>query len=40
LSVKVAEQVQATVGADSEAGRAVIESFEARFPVADSQDGR
>ncbi|MDI6097240.1 YbaB/EbfC family nucleoid-associated protein [Actinoplanes sp. NEAU-A12] len=40
LSAKVAEQVQATVGADSEAGRAVIDSFEARFPAPDGRDGR
>ena len=40
LSAKVAEQVQATVGADGEAGRAVIDSFEARFPVPDGRDGR
>ena len=40
VSVKVAERVRATVGADSEAGRAVIDSFEARFPVPDGQYGR
>ncbi|MEU4161165.1 YbaB/EbfC family nucleoid-associated protein [Actinoplanes sp. NPDC026670] len=33
LSARVAEQVRATVGADSEAGRAVIDSFETRFPA-------
>ncbi|SDT66774.1 hypothetical protein [Actinoplanes derwentensis] len=35
LSSKVDEQVKATVGADSEAGRAVVDSFEARFPAPD-----
>jgi hypothetical protein len=40
LAAQVAEQVQATVGADSEAGRAVIDSFEARFPVPDRPDER
>ncbi|GAA1643119.1 YbaB/EbfC family nucleoid-associated protein [Actinoplanes couchii] len=40
LAARVAEQVQATVGADSEAGRAVIGSFEARFPEPDRQDER
>jgi hypothetical protein len=33
LSAKVAEQVQDTVGADSETGRAVIHSYEERFAV-------
>lgn len=37
LSARVAEQVQATVGADSEAGRAVIDSFETRFPAPDER---
>jgi DNA-binding protein YbaB len=32
LSAQVAEEVQATVGADTETGRAVIHSFDARFP--------
>lgn len=36
LSTLVAREVQATVGADSETGRAVIHSFESRFP---RQDG-
>ncbi|WP_109601406.1 YbaB/EbfC family nucleoid-associated protein [Actinoplanes xinjiangensis] len=40
LAARVAEQVQATVGADSEAGRAVIGSFETRFPVPDRPDER
>ncbi|MGK5683095.1 YbaB/EbfC family nucleoid-associated protein [Actinoplanes sp. URMC 104] len=34
LSAQVAEQVQQTVGADTETGRAVIGSFEQRFPAA------
>ncbi|MEU8657283.1 YbaB/EbfC family nucleoid-associated protein [Actinoplanes philippinensis] len=33
LAARVAEQVRDTVGADSEAGRAVIDSFETRFPA-------
>jgi hypothetical protein len=37
LSARVAEQVRATVGADSEAGRAVIDSFETRFPAPDER---
>jgi hypothetical protein len=40
LSAEVTEQVQATVGADSETGRAVIGSFGTRFPVPDEQEGR
>ena len=32
--------LQVTVGADSEAGREVTDSFEARFPVPDRSDGR
>ncbi|WP_433793977.1 YbaB/EbfC family nucleoid-associated protein [Actinoplanes sp. CA-252034] len=35
LSAKVADQVRDTIGADSEAGRAVIDSFETRFPAPD-----
>jgi hypothetical protein len=38
LSAEVVEQVRATVGADSEAGRAVIGSFDARFPLRDGGD--
>jgi hypothetical protein len=37
LSAEVAGHVQATVGADSEAGRAVIDSFETRFPAPDAR---
>jgi hypothetical protein len=33
LSAQVAAQVQDTVGADSETGRAVLHSYEERFPV-------
>ena len=33
LSAQVAEQVQDTVGADSETGRAVLHSYEERFPA-------
>jgi hypothetical protein len=32
LAGQVATEVQATVGADTETGRAVIHSFESRFP--------
>ncbi|NUR70179.1 MAG: YbaB/EbfC family nucleoid-associated protein [Hamadaea sp.] len=41
LSQQVAEEVQATVGADTETGRAVIHSFDTRFPQPseDDQDG-
>jgi hypothetical protein len=39
LSAEVVEQVRATVGADSEAGRAVIGSFDVRFPVQDGDSG-
>lgn len=33
LSDRVAEQVRDTVGADTETGRAVLQSFESRFPA-------
>jgi hypothetical protein len=32
LAGRVAEEVRATVGADTETGRAVIHSFDSRFP--------
>lgn len=32
LSAKVADEVRETVGIDSETGRAVVHSFETRFP--------
>ncbi|GAA1635629.1 YbaB/EbfC family nucleoid-associated protein [Actinoplanes couchii] len=35
LSSKVIEHVRATVGEDSEAGRAVVHSFASRFPEPD-----
>ncbi|GGQ79547.1 YbaB/EbfC family nucleoid-associated protein [Couchioplanes azureus] len=35
LASRVADEVQATVGADSETGRAVLHSFESRFPRQD-----
>ena len=38
LSTKVAEQVQETVGADSETGRAVLQSYEERFPAPHETD--
>ncbi|MFI5898351.1 YbaB/EbfC family nucleoid-associated protein [Actinoplanes sp. NPDC051513] len=38
LARQVAGQVQATVGADTETGRAVIHSFETRFPDRDADN--
>jgi len=38
LSAQVATEVQATVGADTETGRAVIHSFESRFPQQDDNE--
>ena len=40
LSDRVAEQVQATVGADTETGRAVLHSFETRFPAVEREEDR
>ena len=40
LSAAVAEQIQATVGMDSETGRAVMQSFEVRFPAPDQGGSR
>ena len=40
LSSQVAEEVQATVGEDSETGRAVIQAFDTRFPAVDAEDDR
>ncbi|MEU8232710.1 YbaB/EbfC family nucleoid-associated protein [Actinoplanes sp. NPDC048967] len=40
LSRRVAEDVQDTVGADTETGRAVIRSFDTRFPPAEREDDR
>lgn len=41
LSTKVADEVRATVGTETETGRAVIHSFQTRFPsrAADEPDG-
>ncbi|BCJ56132.1 hypothetical protein Asp14428_76070 [Actinoplanes sp. NBRC 14428] len=39
VAARVAEQVRQTVGADSETGRAVMHSFESRFPPRDERDG-
>jgi hypothetical protein len=36
LAGRVAGEVQATVGADTETGRAVIQSFASRFPAEDA----
>lgn len=38
LASQVSDQVQATVGADTETGRAVIHSFESRFPQPPAED--
>jgi hypothetical protein len=40
LAGQVATETQDTVGADSETGRAVIHSFESRFPVRNPDDDR
>jgi hypothetical protein len=40
LSSRVAEEVQETVGVDSETGRAVINSFDTRFPVPEPEEDR
>ncbi|WP_433384995.1 YbaB/EbfC family nucleoid-associated protein [Actinoplanes sp. CA-142083] len=40
LSGRVAEEVQATVGADTETGRAVIHSFDTRFPAAEREEDK
>ena len=41
LAGRVAEQVRETVGADTETGRAVLNSFETRFPArGDDEDDR
>jgi hypothetical protein len=40
LSGRVAEQVRDTVGADTETGRAVIHSFDTRFPAVERRDAR
>lgn len=38
LSGQVAEQVRETVGQDSETGRAVLHSFDSRFPASSDED--
>ncbi|GLY92819.1 YbaB/EbfC family nucleoid-associated protein [Actinoplanes sp. NBRC 103695] len=38
LSGRAAEEVRATVGEDSETGRAVINSFDTRFPSPDERE--
>ncbi|WP_027343608.1 YbaB/EbfC family nucleoid-associated protein [Hamadaea tsunoensis] len=40
LSKQVSAEVAATVGADTETGRAVINSFEVRFPEQPDEDER
>jgi hypothetical protein len=40
LSGRVTEQVRDTVGADTETGRAVIHSFDTRFPAAGEENRR
>ncbi|MFI7540048.1 YbaB/EbfC family nucleoid-associated protein [Actinoplanes sp. NPDC049599] len=40
LSHRVADQVRATVGEDSETGRAVIHSFDSRFPAPSEDENR
>ncbi|WP_250028833.1 YbaB/EbfC family nucleoid-associated protein [Paractinoplanes maris] len=40
LSGLVADQVQDTVGADTETGRAVLHSFETRFPTVEREEDR
>jgi hypothetical protein len=38
VSSRVAEQVRDTVGEDTETGRAVLNSFETRFPACSDED--
>ena len=40
LSGQVAEQVRETVGEDTETGRAVLHSFDSRFPVSRTEEER
>jgi DNA-binding protein YbaB len=40
LSGRVADQVRATVGEDTETGRAVIQSFDSRFPLPTDEEDR
>lgn len=40
LAARVAEEVRATVGVDTETGRAVIHSFDSRFPTVEREEDR
>lgn len=40
LSGRVAEAVEATVGVDTETGRAVVHSFDTRFPTVERAEDR
>ena len=40
LAQRVADEVRATVGEDTETGRAVIHSFDARFPAPSDEEDR
>lgn len=40
LAGRVAEQVRETVGEDTETGRAVLHSFDSRFPAPSEEDDR
>ncbi|WP_203816743.1 YbaB/EbfC family nucleoid-associated protein [Paractinoplanes ferrugineus] len=40
LSRRVADEVRVTVGEDTETGRAVLHSFEARFPAPSGEEDR
>jgi DNA-binding protein YbaB len=40
LSARVADEVRATVGEDTETGRAVIQSFDTRFPTPRDEENR
>lgn len=40
LSGRVADEVRATVGEDTETGRAVIQSFDSRFPAPRDEEDR
>lgn len=40
LAGRVADEVRATVGEDTETGRAVIHSFDSRFPTARDEENR
>jgi hypothetical protein len=40
LSRRVADEVRATVGEDTETGRAIIQSFDSRFPAPRDEENR